>query len=106
MKIKFRLYGVMKITVGSRELNRMLPKKSCLGDALRQLEDEFKDQFIAYQVTSETMQQIRVLLNGQDHMSLEGMDTLLTDGDTITLLPQITGGAGNHSIIHPYKEPK
>ena len=104
MKIKFRLYGIMKIAIGSRELNLMLPKKSCLGDALRQLEEEFKDQLFAHQVSLETMQQIRVLLNGQDHMSLDGMDTILNDGDTITLLPQITGGVGNVSIIYPIQK--
>jgi len=99
MKIKFRLYGIMKNSIGSRELIRMLPEKSCLGDALRQLEEEFKDQLFTHQVTSETMQQIRVLLNGQDHMSLEGMDTLLTDGDTITLLPQGRWESQHHTSI-------
>lgn len=100
MKIVFRLYGIMKIAIGRREIKRTLPNESSLGDALRQLEEEFKDQYIEHQVTEETMQLFRVLLNGQDHMSLEGMESILQDGDTITLLPQITGGAGNSSIVN------
>lgn len=84
----------MKNALRRREIDFILPEKSCLGDALRQMEEAFKDQFVEHQIVLEDMPQIRILINGQDHMSLDGMNTILEEGDTITCLPQITGGAG------------
>ncbi|MFL6136610.1 MAG: MoaD/ThiS family protein [Frankiaceae bacterium] len=37
---------------------------------------------------------VNVYLNDEDVRFLGGLDTLLSDGDTVTVLPAVAGGAG------------
>ena len=46
----------------------------------------------AFQNKADSIQGLRILINGREYTLLGGMDTVLNDGDTVVFLPPIAGG--------------
>lgn len=99
MKITLRLFGALKTIIGSRQIQLDLDDPNVTvrdlstilgakyGDRVSRLLNSKDDSFNS----------LRVLINGQDHVVLQGLATKLNDGDLISLLPPLTGGNGMES---------
>jgi molybdopterin converting factor small subunit len=40
----------------------------------------------------ESIPQLRILINGREYTQLNGLETVINEGDTIAFLPPIAGG--------------
>jgi molybdopterin synthase sulfur carrier subunit len=96
MKITIRFFGALKAVIGSREINLELgPARTNVGDLPKILNERYGEKVLKLlQGKEEPFDYLRVLINGQDHLVLQGLETELKDGDIITLLPPLSGGIG------------
>jgi molybdopterin synthase sulfur carrier subunit len=88
------ILGIKEI-VGRDELEVSLPQGSDLAALLSWMVARWGEQLAAYfeQAHGEgPLPRIRLLVNGKDIGFLDGMDTVLEDGDEILLLPPVAGG--------------
>lgn len=92
MKINLRLFGELKAVVDCREIEMNIPEKTSLGVMLRLLEENFHLTEIGLLEGDVLSRRFRVLINGRDIFTLQGLDTLFADGDTIAIFPHIVGG--------------
>ena len=46
----------------------------------------------AFRSKVDSIQGLRILINGREYTLLSGMETILEEGDTVVLLPPIAGG--------------
>lgn len=94
-KVIVRALGAIKYLAGSREVEIQVRKNSTVRDVLgllskkrgKILEDRIFDS-----ETKKLKPDIRLLLNGQNVASLEGVETKVKDGDVISIFPSIGGG--------------
>jgi len=47
---------------------------------------------VAFRNKADSIKGLRILINGREYNVLDGMETLLKDGDTVAFLPPIAGG--------------
>ena len=92
MKIILRLFGKLKAVSGRREIEMDLPVGTSLGEMLRSLDAEFHSAEIRLLEGDVLSRRFRVLINGRDIFTFQGIETILADGDTITIFPHIVGG--------------
>lgn len=90
MDVQVRLFATFREAVGEDTLDREVPDDASVGDLLRPLAAEhpdldlFEDGSLRGYVT--------VLQNGENVGHDEGLDTPLSDGDTISVFPPVSGG--------------
>jgi molybdopterin synthase sulfur carrier subunit len=68
---------------------------STVGEVLRSLVDahtETQDQIFG--ADGDLNRYVNVYLNDEDVRVLDGLDTAVSDGDTVVILPAMAGGAG------------
>jgi len=92
MKIKLRLFGELKAVADCREIEMNIPEKTSLGETLRLLEVDFHPIEIGLIEGDVLSGRFSVLINGRDIFTLQGIDTSLTNGDTVAIFPHIVGG--------------
>jgi molybdopterin converting factor small subunit len=92
MNIRVRLYGELKTVLGSRELYLTLVEGSPLISVIQILEGKYKAAAPFSTNWDEQLGSVRILINGMDIHTREGLDTELVEGDVITILPMIAGG--------------
>jgi molybdopterin synthase sulfur carrier subunit len=96
MKVTIRFFGALREAIGSRQIDvETGPLKTYVRDLPSLLGARYGERIsILLQNKEDSFDFLRVLINGQDHMALEGMDTELKDADIISLLPPLSGGIG------------
>ena len=99
MKIAIRLFGVLKVAIGSRQIDLELDlARMTVGDIPDLLISRYGDPVAQLLYgKEEPFDNLRVLINGQDHMVLQGLETELKQGDIVTLLPPLSGGCRSKS---------
>jgi molybdopterin synthase sulfur carrier subunit len=93
IKVQTILY-LSKI-VGAREIEISVPNKCTLQEILENMVDTYGDELAShlFQPKSTTpLPYLRLMVNGQDIAFLDGMNTLLKEGDEILILPPVSGG--------------
>jgi molybdopterin synthase sulfur carrier subunit len=93
INIAIQGYLTFKEPVGKRQLT--LSKGSSLRDALACLQDDLSGLFEEKETNQagELGSLIAVLLNGMHYRHLpEGLNTLLKDGDQVSIFPPVAGG--------------
>lgn len=86
-------YLTFKEPVGKRQVS--LPAGSTLRDSLAYLRRDIGVPFEAqaYNPSGELSEHIAILLNGMHYRHLpDGLDTLLKDGDQVSIFPPLAGG--------------
>lgn len=70
------------------------PVRASVGDLLNPLVDRYGDDFGLYIYDKEkwVRDYLSFMLNGVNVYSVEGLDTMLRDGDVLSILPPIGGG--------------
>ena len=87
-----RWYGKLRVAVGSRESVITLPTGTTLRDLPPLLLPEYGEELFRLLGGQEAFRQVRILVNGRDHFTRQGLDTVLGEGDTVTLMPPMIGG--------------
>jgi sulfur-carrier protein len=65
-----------------------------VGEVLRALTDEFPDTSEQlFGAEGELNRYVNIYLNDEDVRVLDGLDTAVSDGDTVVILPAMAGGA-------------
>jgi molybdopterin converting factor small subunit len=92
VKVKVKALGRLSSSLG-KEKNFELADRATIGDLLSILKEKTavvqKEALFRF---DRTEPELTVLLNGQNVQTLDGLKTLLKDGDLVLLLPSIYGG--------------
>jgi len=90
MEIAFRFFATFREAVGERTIERSFDEGTRVGDVLHALEAEFPDLELFEDGT--LREYLSIMKNGRDVTHLEGLDTPLADGDTVSVFPPVAGG--------------
>ncbi len=90
-RVKMRLIATLATAIGRKELET---EASSLREALDVLTEKYGDTFKTKILDSEgnPKGQIRIYVNGKDIRFLNKLNTSLSDGDEVLILPAVTGG--------------
>ena len=93
--LKVRTILDFKRILGKREVQISVPDQSTLQELLLKMVDSWGDELAShlFKPNSTTpLPYIRLMVNGQDIAFLNGVETVLQDGDEILILPPVGGG--------------
>lgn len=90
MKVECRFFATFREAVGERTIERTYDEGTRVGDVLHALEAEFPD--LALFEDGTLREYLSIMKNGRDVVHLEGLDTPLADGDTVSVFPPVAGG--------------
>ena len=95
--ITVKIHTILEIKkiIGQREAEISLPRGSTLNTLLAQIIDTWGEALEAQLFdpnTSELFAHIRLMVNGRDIGFLNKLETILSDGDEILILPPVGGG--------------
>lgn len=92
MKIEIRFYGVAYDKTGARKWSPELAEGSTMAELLDLIVGEFPGlrEMVFDDVTFRDY--LALSINNVDILGLDGVDTVLKDGDTVFVMPPIGGG--------------
>lgn len=93
MQLTLKFFATFREAVGSKLAEREVPEGATVGDVLADLEAEYDGLAGELIEDGELRPQINVLLDGREVLHMEGIDTALSDGDTLAIFPPVAGGA-------------
>ena len=85
----------LKEVVGQRLTEIDLPDRSTVEDLLKCMSERWGDELTGHLFDPDggaVLPYVRIMVNGQTIQFLEGMDTLLKEGDEVLILPPVSGG--------------
>lgn len=91
--LELRFFATFRAAVGQKVLERQFPVGTTVGDVLESIEEEFPE--LAGDVLDEDgaiKPQLSVLKNGREVIHMQGTDTEMGDGDTLSVFPPVAGG--------------
>ncbi|MDI6884414.1 MAG: MoaD family protein [Hadesarchaea archaeon] len=94
MRIEVRLFAGLRELAKQKAVMEDLPGGGTVADVISRLSDRFGQEF-QKQVIGERGQPselLRILVNGRNLASLEGVETRLKDGDVLAIFPPVAGG--------------
>ncbi|TFG03065.1 MAG: MoaD/ThiS family protein [Promethearchaeota archaeon] len=94
MNIKIKFISLLADYTGEVESILKIDEESSVKDLIEKLIIKYGEKFVSNFLTSqnELNKYILLILNDKDLRTLNGLDTLIMDGDEITFLPVIAGG--------------
>lgn len=95
--IRIKIYTILalKEILGEREFEVSLPPDSTVKDLLSWMVCKWGDKLSSHLFRPESdrpLPHIRLMINGRSIEFLNGMDTILQDGDEFLMLPIVSGG--------------
>lgn len=90
MDIEVTLFATFREAVGEKTLHRRHPEGAHVGAVLEALVDEYPDLDVF--ADGDIHPYVNVLLNGTNINQLDGLDTSLDDGDSVSVFPPVEGG--------------
>jgi MoaD family protein len=94
LEVMVRYYAMIREATGRRMETVAVPTKSSVGDLIDLLVGRYGGDFTRYVYDGEkrVRDYLSFMLNGINVNSLEGFETLLKDGDVLSILPPVGGG--------------
>ena len=95
MNVHVRSVGLIKMLLGDPEFDVAVAEGTTVMGLLRQLHHEAGDKFAPFAVEPKDPDghaPLRVLVNGRDIAALDGIRTVLHDGDDVLMFLPIAGG--------------
>jgi len=93
--VKVRTILTLKKIIGKGVVELSVPERSTLEELLRTMVNIWGDELASRlrQPKSKTLlPHIRLMVNGRDIAFLNGMETVLQNGDEVLILPPVSGG--------------
>ncbi len=84
----------LKQVLGRHRLEVELSRGSTLEGLFEYMKQRWGDKFTSYVIDpkrSTVLPHMRVMVNGREIRSLQGMETLLKEGDEVLFLPEVSG---------------
>jgi len=81
--------------VGAREIEISVPNGCTLQGILENMVDTYGDELASHLFqpkSTNLLPYLRLMVNGRDIAFLDGMNTLLKEGDEVLILPPVSGG--------------
>lgn len=92
MQLELRFFATFREAVGTKTATKEFPDGTPVGDVLESLEAEYDDLEGQLIVDGALAPHINVLKNGREVLHMEGLETELDDGDTLSIFPPVAGG--------------
>ena len=92
MRLWLRWYGPLKEAVGTRETEIELPDGTILGQLPLWLRAAYGERLYELLGGEEPFNAHIVMVNGHHYVGLQGLETPLADGYTVTIMHSVTGG--------------
>jgi molybdopterin synthase sulfur carrier subunit len=92
MQITLKFFATFREIVGSKTIEREFADGTTVGEVLRDLETEYEALGGELLVDGDLKPQINVLKNGREVLHMDGIDTHVDDGDTVSVFPPVAGG--------------
>ncbi|WP_132057884.1 ubiquitin-like small modifier protein 1 [Halorussus amylolyticus] len=89
MTLELRFFANFREAVGQKVLERDVDGDTIVGDVLSDLVAEYDLDLFE---DGDIRPQVSVMKNGKDVYHLDGLDTPLEDGDTLSVFPPVAGG--------------
>ena len=89
MDLTLRFFANFREAVGQKTLEREYPDEATVGDVLESLVEEYGLDLFE---DGEMRDQLSIMKNGTDVVHIEGRETPLADGDTLSVFPPVAGG--------------
>ncbi len=89
MNIEVLFFGQLREITGVSRTNVVIEDKSRLADLVVSLSGQYGE---AFQKKVESIEGLRILINGREYYLLGRMEAPLSDGNTVVFLPPIAGG--------------
>lgn len=93
MQIEHRFFASFRQAVGSKTIEREYDDGATVGEILSNLEaayDELSGDLL--DGDGEIRPQLSVFKNGREVLHMDGVETRLADGDTLSVFPPVAGG--------------
>lgn len=94
MEIELRTFATFRDAVGQKEVTREYDDEAVtVGEVLAGLEAEYDGLEGQLLKDGDLRPQLSVLKNGREVVHMEGPDTALSDGDSLSVFPPVAGGS-------------
>lgn len=91
MELELRFFANFRETVGQKTLNREVEDASTVGELAHTLSAEYPEMEL-FDGDGSLREFIRIMKDGKDITHLDGLETELDDGNTISIFPPVAGG--------------
>ncbi|MEF8977171.1 MAG: ubiquitin-like small modifier protein 1 [Halapricum sp.] len=91
MEFTLRFFANFREIVGQKTIVREYEEVSTIGDVLTELKSEYTDLEL-YDEDGSLREYITVMRDGKDVVHIDGLDTELEGGETLSLFPPVAGG--------------
>jgi len=99
--VKARLYATLRQIAGTPEVEIPVAGQQTVGDVLHVLVERYPRLSEAIWYPDGSLAgHVAVLLNGRDVRHLEGVETLLSDDDSLAVFPPVGGGSSGDDLTH------
>ncbi|MFB6108515.1 MAG: ubiquitin-like small modifier protein 1 [Haloplanus sp.] len=92
MNVELRFFANFREAVGQKTLEHEFEDGATVGEILRSLESEYEGLAGNLLENGDLKPQINVLKNGREVLHIEGLETTLDEGDTLSVFPPVAGG--------------
>jgi len=93
--VKIHTILTLKKILGKGEVELSVSEGSTLGELFTTMMNRWGDELAANVFEADSrnvLPYIRLMVNGQDIIFLNGMETVLQNGDEVLILPPVSGG--------------
>jgi molybdopterin synthase sulfur carrier subunit len=94
MEVKVKLLGVFRRAYGADEVKLRIQKDKKIKEVIWRMarSSEALRRVLIDPVLESPLPNAVILVNGREISALDGLETRLTDGDEVTLIPVVHGG--------------
>ncbi|MFO7925309.1 MAG: ubiquitin-like small modifier protein 1 [Halobacteriota archaeon] len=93
VRLELRFFATFRAAVGQKVLERGFDAGTTVGEVLAAIESEFPE--VAGDILDDEgaiKPQLSVLKNGREVIHIDGTETVMEDGDTLSVFPPVAGG--------------
>ncbi|WP_410766546.1 ubiquitin-like small modifier protein 1 [Haloferax sp. DFSO60] len=92
MELELRFFATFREAVGQKTLMENVEAGATVGDVLSSLEAEYEGLSGQLLENGDLRPHVNVLRNGREVLHLDGLETTLESGDTVSVFPPVAGG--------------
>lgn len=91
MEIEMRFFANFREAVGQKEIAREIADGATVGAALEGIVAEYPEMEI-FEEDGSPREFLSIMKNGRDITYIDGLETPLEEGDTVSVFPPVAGG--------------